>query len=112
VTALCEPAHREWDRLANGPVQVGHLPPWTRIQGRVAWSVWRGPLDMLGEAWVFFHRKVRAANLGRPAGPPGDVFICRPEDHVDDHQASLLTILYLPLAEAETLDSPPPSPRG
>jgi hypothetical protein len=97
---LCDAAHKQFDQLANGSLQVGNLPSWTRVQGKVAWFVWRGPLDMLGEAWAFFHRKVRAAEPGRPDGPPGEVFICRPEDHVDDKQSKLLTILYLPMASS------------
>ena len=95
--AICDAAHQRFDQLANGELQVGTLPSWTRVQGKVAWFVWRGPLDMLGEAWAFFHRKVRAANPGRPDGPPGEIFLCRPEDHRGDGQSKLLTILYLPL---------------
>jgi len=96
--ALCDAAHQEFDELANGDLQVGTLPPWTRVHGKVAWVVWRGPLDMLGEAWVFFRRKVRAVNPGMPDAPPGEVFLCRPEDHQGDGQRKLLTILYIPLA--------------
>ena len=97
--AVCEAAHQRFDPLANGDLQIGTLPAWTRIRGRVAWSVWRGPLDMLGEAWVFFHRKVRASNPRQADGPPGEIFLCRPEDHAGDGQTKLLTILYLPLAD-------------
>jgi len=96
---ICDSAHEMLDRFANGEIQVGTLPPWTRVQGRVAWTVWRGPLDLLGEAWTFFHRKVRARQPGRPAGPPGEVFVCRPEDHAADSQSRLLTLLYLPIEE-------------
>lgn len=95
--AACDRAHRQLDKLANGSLQVGTLPEWTRVQGRAAWFVWRGPHNMLGEAWTFFHRKVRAAEPGPPAGPPGEVFVCRPQDHTSDGEARLLTILYLPL---------------
>jgi len=96
--ANCDEAHNQFDRYANGELQVGVLPSWTRVQGKVAWFDWRGPLNMLGEAWVFFHRRVRAIAPGQPAGPPGEVFICRPEDHAADQQTKLLTILYLPVA--------------
>ncbi len=96
--SVCDAAHQMFDPLANGDLQVGTLPAWTRVQGKVVWFVWRGPLDLLGEAWAFFHRKVRAAGPGQPDGPPGEVFLCRPEDHAADRQTRLLTILYLPLA--------------
>lgn len=95
---ICDPAHASLDPVANGELQFGPLPRWTRVQGNAVWFVWRGPLEMLGEAWVFFHRKVRARDPGRPDGPPGEVFVCRPEDHADEHPSRLLTILYLPLA--------------
>lgn len=93
----CEAAHAELDRLADGAVQVGVLPEWTRVQGKAAWFVARGPYSELGKVWETFHYKVEAARGGRPAGPAGDVYACRPEDHADDQQAGLLTILYLPV---------------
>lgn len=95
--ALCDGAHRMLDGIANGEVQVGPLPPWTRVQGKVAWWVAQGPLENLGAAWGTFHGKVGALRPGVPDGPPGDVYACRPEDHVDDQQRRLLTLLYLPI---------------
>lgn len=95
---LCDGAHRQFDSIANGEVQNGTLPSWTRVQGKVAWWIAKGPLTSLGSAWETFHQKVGQARPGRPDGPPGDVFCCRPEDHASDKQKSLLTILYLPIA--------------
>jgi len=85
------------DPLANGPVQVSRLPAWTRINGRTAWWVAKGPLDRLPESWRAFHAAVGQARPGVPDGPPGDVFVCRPEDHAADGQRDLLTLLYVPL---------------
>jgi hypothetical protein len=98
VMSLCEGAHRQFDPIANGDIQTGILPSWTRVQGKVAWWVVRGPLSSLGSSWAAFHQKVGESRSGRPDGPPGEIFICRPEDHAADQQQGLLTILYLPLA--------------
>ncbi|MFI5418720.1 MAG: hypothetical protein ACHQ2Y_07500 [Candidatus Lutacidiplasmatales archaeon] len=54
-------------------------------------------MSSLGSSWTTFHAKVGQARPGLPDGPPGEVFICRPEDHAADEQKGLLTILYLPL---------------
>jgi hypothetical protein len=96
--AICDGAHRALDPLADGEVQVGPLPSWTRVQGRVAWYVHAGPYSEMGRAWETFHRKVAAVRPGVPDGPPGDVYACRPEDHEADHGRQILTILYVPLA--------------
>lgn len=95
--ATCDSAHGQYDRIANGAVQVGTLPDWMRIRGKVAWYVAQGPLATLGDHWQTFHAKVVAAKVGTPHGPPGDVFICDPADHEADGRKRLLTILYMPL---------------
>jgi hypothetical protein len=95
--ALCDGAHQEYDAIANGKIQVGTLPDWTRIGGRVAWWVAKGPFSGLNEAWATFHRKLGEARPGRADGPPGIVFACNPDDHVADREANVLTIMYLPL---------------
>lgn len=41
--------HKVYDRLANGAVQTGELPEWSRVRGKVAWYVFRGPYKDLGE---------------------------------------------------------------
>ncbi|HKV90818.1 MAG TPA: hypothetical protein VJQ43_06465 [Thermoplasmata archaeon] len=96
--ANCEAAHAEYDRLANGALQVGTLPKWMRVQGKVAWYVAQGPYSGLPEAWQKFHHGLGAARAGRPDGPAGDVYVCDPDDHRTDGGRQLLTILYLPIA--------------
>jgi hypothetical protein len=96
---LRDGAHRQFDPIANGELQSGALPSWTRVHGKVAWWVVRGPPSSLGSAWESFHQKVGQTLLGRPDHPPGDVFICRPEDHTAEEQRNLLTILHLRLAK-------------
>lgn len=96
--ANCDVIHKEYDRLANGEVQVGELPPWMSIKGKVAWYVYRGPYGGLGEAWGTFSEKVHAAKLEH-GGPPGDVYVCDPKDHEADEHTKLLTILWSPMEE-------------
>ncbi|MCI4334825.1 MAG: hypothetical protein L3K04_04285, partial [Thermoplasmata archaeon] len=75
---------------------MGVLPGWTRVQGKTAWYVVQGPTAGLAAAWTEFHRKVAVAAPGRPDGPPGYVFACRPEDHAGAADSKVLTIMYLP----------------
>lgn len=96
--AVCDRAHAEFDHLANGAVQVGTLPKWMRIQGKVAWYVAQGPLSEMSKAWQTFMQKLEAAHPGRLEGPPGDVSVCPPEEHAKDGQRKLLMIIYFPLA--------------
>ena len=35
----CEAMHKDLDSKANGEIQVGVLPAWTHVTGRVAWYV-------------------------------------------------------------------------
>ena len=94
--ANCDATHKQYDRLANGAVQVGELPPSTRVKGKVAWYVYQGPYTGLGDAWQEFARKRTAAKL-RGQGSPGDVYVCDPMDHEKDGGKKLLTILWAPL---------------
>jgi len=41
-------------------------------------------------------RNVQAYNL-KLRGPPGDVYVCDPEDHKGDRAASMITILWAPM---------------
>ena len=92
----CDTFHKEYDRLANGPVQVGELPAWSHVKGKVAWYVYRGSYAGLGQAWQKFAQKRTAAKLAG-YGAPGDLYVCDPADHPVDREAKLLTILWAPL---------------
>jgi hypothetical protein len=93
--ALCDGAHARYDQLAAGKIQVGNLPEWTRVQGRVAWSVVKGPYSQLPAAWQSFMRDAPGASV-HPNGPPGDVYVCNPMDHQGTEE-SMLTLLYVPV---------------
>jgi hypothetical protein len=45
----CEEFPKQFDGIANGPIQVGRLPPTLRVTGKVAWMVYAGPYRDLGE---------------------------------------------------------------
>ncbi len=45
--SCCGEVHERFDRFANGSIQVGELPAWTRVQGRVAWFAFQGPYSSL-----------------------------------------------------------------
>ncbi|HTT35606.1 MAG TPA: hypothetical protein VMH78_07045 [Thermoplasmata archaeon] len=92
----CERIHRELDGLVGRKVQIGSLPTWTHVHGRVAWTVVRGPYSELPGSWMTFMRAVDAAGARRN-GPTGDVYACQPEDHTGDGESTLLTILYAPV---------------
>jgi hypothetical protein len=93
----CDARHAEYDRIAGGKIQVGTLPNWTRVQGKVAWRVVQGPYSNLPAAWHEFIAQVGEQVRGPPAGPSGDVYVCSPEDHASDRGAKILTLLYLPV---------------
>jgi hypothetical protein len=95
--AECDDIHRQFDALANGALQVGELPAWTRVQGKVAWYVFQGPYGGMSEGWRQFWHKYRDAKLGHFNGVPGDLYVCPPEMHEADHGAKLTTILFVPL---------------
>jgi hypothetical protein len=43
----CTDIHKQYDKFANGTVQVGELPEWMHIKGKVAWCVFQGPYSEL-----------------------------------------------------------------
>jgi hypothetical protein len=94
--AHCDKIHEEYDRYANAHVQVGQLPAWMHVDGKVAWYVFQGPYRKLPEGWGEFMKKAQASNPGGFAGPPGDVYACDPQDHKGNEQR-LITILWAPL---------------
>ncbi|MFQ5918870.1 MAG: hypothetical protein ACE5I4_02335 [Thermoplasmata archaeon] len=97
--ADCGAVHRDYDGLANGDVQVGELPPWTHVEGPVAWYVFQGPYSALSDAWASFMQKALASGVSKPSGPPGDVYVCDPLDHLGEAEEKLTTILWVPLRE-------------
>lgn len=92
----CDALHKDYDRLANAGVNVGELPRWMRVQGKVAWYVFEGPYSRLAEGWDAFHRKVAATKRTDLVGPPGDVYVCDPNEHEADPEKTI-TILFMPL---------------
>jgi len=60
----CTDVHKQFDRFANGKVQVGELPEWTHVHGKVAWFVYQGPYSELGsEGFNTFGRDLEKRNL-------------------------------------------------
>ena len=92
-------AHHEYDPYANGEVQIGQLPSWMHISGKVAWYVYQGPYAGMPKGWSEFHKKVGSTVKSKPSGPPGDVYICDPDDHKVEAQETLLTILWMPVKD-------------
>jgi hypothetical protein len=71
--AECDDIHRQFDRLANGALQVGELPAWTRVQGKVAWYLFQGPyggMSDLRQAIVHARTALHVA-ASSPADPVG-----------------------------------------
>lgn len=95
----CAKVHEEYDRYANGELRVGPLPAWMHVKGKVAWYVFQGPYAGLPDAWSKFGEKLRVMGPSKFAGPPGDVYVCDPEDHKGEAQGKLVTILWAPLKE-------------
>jgi hypothetical protein len=84
--------HEQFDEFANGNVQVGELPTWMHVGGKVAWYVYRGPYSELGsKGFSAFWKRFGEAKL-EMAGPPGDVYVCSPDCHKEDKQSKMLTI--------------------
>jgi hypothetical protein len=93
----CTDIHKQYDKFANGAVQVGELPEWMHIKGKVAWYVFQGPYSELGsKGFRTFWKKFSEAKL-KMNGAPGDVYICPPESHEADKQAKMLTIIWCPI---------------
>jgi hypothetical protein len=96
--ASCDQAHKALDKIANGNLQSGKLPKWSRVQGKTAWWVYQGPMRGMPGAWETFLGKIGSEQSAEPAGPCGDVYACSPMAHVADRQRKMLTILYMPVA--------------
>jgi hypothetical protein len=96
--ASCDAAHREFDRLANGEIQAGTLPERLHVQGRVAWFVHQGPYSGISRAFPAFMGNVQAKFPGKICGPPGDVYVCSPDEHTGAQERSLTTIFWVPIA--------------
>lgn len=93
--AVCEEAHKQFDDVANAGGQVSELPGWMYVRGKAFWWVYQGSYDDLPAAWRTFHGKAKEAGVVL-AGPPGDVYVCDPDDHQDD-AAKILTVLWVPV---------------
>jgi len=89
--ASCDQAHAELDHVNAGTIQVGTLPGWTSVRGKVVWSLFKGGYDELPRAWESFMREAPKDGV---RGPPGDVYPCIPGEHSAER---MLTILYLPV---------------
>ncbi len=90
--------HKALDAKANRDVQVGELPAFSRVKGKVAWYVYQGAYaDISAKGWDVFWKKFAMTNQ-KMEGAPGDVYVCSPGCHKEDAQAKMLTILWAPLA--------------
>jgi len=94
--ANCDATHRVFDPLVAKGIQVGNLPEWTCVIGKVAYRVLKGPYEQLPKAWADFPSQALDAAGSPPRGPPGDVYLCTPTDHPDE-PAKMLTLLYVPV---------------
>ena len=94
----CTDLHKEYDKLANGEVHTGELPAWMHVNGKVVWYVFQGPYSELSKGWSRFMKKALAKKGSKVTGPPGDVYICSPEEHIGEEE-TITTILYAPLKD-------------
>ena len=92
----CDAAHRALVPLVEKGIQVGTLPEWTCVRGKVAYQVLRGPYELLAAAWAAFPQRALGMARASPRGPPGDVYVCGPMDHPSEPDR-MLTILYVPV---------------
>src|SRR2546427_1960038 len=90
----CDEFHRANDRIANGEVQAGKLPPFMHVEGRVAWYVAQGSYSKLGEMWREVMTKIRAQKLP-VMGPPGGIYVCDPGGD-QDKQKTPSPIMWAP----------------
>jgi hypothetical protein len=90
----CDKLHAEYDRLASAGLQVGELPAWMHVTGKVCWQVYAGPYDGLGQAWPRFMGAAHPAHGERLDWPSGDVYACNPTDHPGEQQRDMITILW------------------
>ena len=98
IMRSCEHVHQEYDTKSNGKVEVGILPPWMRVNGRVAWYVFQGPYKRLPDGWNEFWKKFGQNSTLKVGGPPGDVYVCMPREH-EGNEDSMITIFWAPLKE-------------
>ena len=94
--ANCDAAHKLLDPLVEKGIQIGKLPDWTCVEGKVAYRVVRGSYDQLARAWTTFPQSALEVARAAPRGSPGDVYVCSPMDHTND-STRILTILYIPV---------------
>ncbi len=92
----CGDVHKQFDKFANQKVQIGELPKWMHVSGKVAWYVYQGPYSELSKGFSTFWEKFGEAKV-EMNGPPGDVYVCSPRCHEKDKQAKMLTILWCPI---------------
>ena len=95
----CSEVHREYDRHANGLLQLGPLPDWMHVNGKTAWYVYQGSYRGLPEAWAKFGRMLQALKTEKFTGPPGDVYVSDPMDRQGPAEVKKITILWAPLRE-------------
>ena len=94
--ASCDAAHKVLDPQVGRDIQIGELPDWTCVGGKVAYKVLKGSYEQLPSAWATFPQRALETARSAPRGPPGDVYVCSPMDHSDD-PGQALTILYVPV---------------
>jgi len=71
----CSDVHKQFDKFADGKVQVGELPKWMHVSGKVAWNVFQGPYSELGSnGFSAFWKRNGKAKLEMD-GPP-EMFTC------------------------------------
>jgi len=92
----CDSAHQQLEPLSPKGIQVGTLPDWVCVQGKVVYKVVRGAYDQLPKEWASFPQQALSTARTAPRGPPGDVYVCGPMDHPKD-PSKMLTILYVPI---------------
>jgi hypothetical protein len=95
--AHCDDFHKEFDRFANGTVQVGELPTWMHVRGKVVWFVYQGPYTGLGESMRTFIQNVYRSQAALIDGPMGDVYPCSPTDHAGPTAPKLSTVFWVPV---------------
>jgi hypothetical protein len=94
--ARCDLAHKVFDSQVQKGIQVGKLPDWTCVGGKVVYRVLKGSYEQLPDAWSSFASEAMSVAGSPSRGPPGDVYLCTVMDHPKD-PAKLLTILYVPV---------------
>lgn len=91
----CDDAHRQFDAIANGEAKVGKLPDWIHVRGKAFWWVFQRTYESMAKAFETFRTKAGPAGV-QPVGPPGDVYVCDPDEHREDPER-ILTVLWVPV---------------